>query len=435
MKAGYLTLGCRVNQYETEALSEALERLGFETAPFSDVCDVYVINTCAVTEESVRKSRQMVRRALHANPSAFVAVTGCASQLSGESFSSIPGVSFVCGTRNKLSLVSAVEAYFKGVSPSPLLSVAPPTGSLEPLSVTKFGRTRAYVKIQDGCRGRCSYCVIPSLRGDSVLRPESSILSEVSSLASGGCREVVLTGIETSDYGPGLSGLIRRVSEIPGIERIRLGSLDPSFFVPSFFSQISDIPSLCHHFHLSIQSGSDRILALMRRKYRSSLPSQTISSLRSSFPDMTFSADLIVGFPGETEEDFSETCSFAAQNEFLHLHIFTYSRRPGTEASTLPHQLPSSVKTERLHRLSSIGEASHRKILSSALRSGEPLSVLPEAIRDGLLIGHTSNFLECGVPLSSSSKIGGKRGEPLLLLPVGISGDLLLCETVEKCKY
>ena len=474
--AGYLTLGCRVNQYETEAISEALEAIGFHPAPFGSLCDVYVINTCAVTEESFRKSRQMVRRAIKRNPNAFVAVCGCASQLEGAAFAAIPGVSFVCGSRRKDDVVAAIRDRFrrregsaaaaislpdgesdpnadpavrppkkesvtdadlavrpsekknisgtvlavrqpeKKSAPGAVLAVRPPEGN-DTLRVTRFARARAYVKIEDGCDGKCAYCVIPTVRGGVTLRPEEEILSEIGALAAGGCREVVLTGIETAAYGSRLLPLVKRVAAVPGIERIRFGSLEPTLLRPAFVSGITAIPAVCPHFHLSVQNGSDRILRLMRRRYNAGAVEEGVALLRTARPDWEFSADVIVGFPGETETDFSETCEFVRRIGFLHLHIFPYSRRPGTEAAAMPDQIPEAVKAERLHRLEAIAAEERDKRLLRALSRREPLTILVETAEGRVLTGHSDAFFDCRVTAPADADPDRLRGRFLPFIP------------------
>ncbi len=426
-KAAYLTLGCRVNQYESEALSEALEAIGYTPASFSEKCDIYVINTCAVTEESVRKSRQMVRRAIKKNPDALVCVCGCAAQLVPESFSSIDGVSFVCGTRNKEELIEAV----RGWEGKTAVSVKPPEGALAPTRITKFDRTRAYVKIQDGCDGKCAYCVIPHVRGGIVLRDEEEIVEEVRALAAGGCREVVLTGIETASYGQGLAGLIKTIAGIDGIERIRMGSLEPSFLKASFIDAIAAIPKVCPHFHLSVQNGSDAVLRRMRRKYNAATLEKNAAYIRQVMPRVNFSADVIVGFPGETEEDFAATCEALKRIGFLHLHIFTYSKRPGTEAAVMPDQVDETVKTDRLHRLEAIADKMKAERLNAILREGKPLTVLAETVSGGFLTGHTESFVECGIVLPNHTCADGLKGTFLTVMPERIEKGLLICRMSE----
>ncbi len=423
-----MTLGCRVNQYETDVLSGELCRMGFERSSFSEKCDVYVINTCAVTEESVRKSRQMVRRAIKNNKNAFVGVMGCASQLEAEAFSDIEGVTFICGTRNKHEMAKAISEYFlESKLPEKKVKVKSPEGALSPTLAVHSERSRAYVKIEDGCNGRCSYCVIPSLRGKIVTRDENEILAEVSNIAESGCHEVVLTGIETAAYGEGLPRLIRKIASVEGIERISMGSLEPSFMKPSFIDEISDIPILSRHFHISVQNGSDRILALMRRKYNSQMMLDNIAYIKKAMEGVTFSADVIVGFPCETEEDFEATCKFVRDVGFLHLHIFTYSKRPGTEAAEMDGQIPEAVKTERLHRLESIALEEKNKILTSMLEAKKPLSVLIETENGGLYTGHSESFAECGILCTDIIPCKNIKGSIIKAIPEEIKGGILVC--------
>ncbi|MBE6637119.1 MAG: tRNA (N(6)-L-threonylcarbamoyladenosine(37)-C(2))-methylthiotransferase MtaB [Ruminococcaceae bacterium] len=423
-KVGVITLGCRVNQYESEALTEALASLGYVPAQFSDSCDLYVINTCAVTEESVRKSRQMVRRAAKKNPHAILAVCGCASQLEAERFAAMPGVLFVCGTRNKEALIEAVAAHLRGdalCSPQ----IVTPCGPLAPTAITHFDRTRAYVKIQDGCNGHCSYCIIPSLRGEIVLRDRNEILREVTTLAQGGCHEIVLTGIETAAYGKGLPTLVRDIAEIPGIHRIRLGSMEPSFLKPDIIDALTSVTAFCPHFHVSVQNGSDRILRAMRRKYSVAMLEQNLAYIRSVMPDCQFSADIIVGFPGETEGDFENTCDLVRRIGFLHLHIFPYSKRPGTEAASLPQTVPEDTKADRLRRLSAIAAEQKHAFLTELIAKNRPLPVLVETVSEGCLIGHSDTFVECRIECPTSRSALPLRGQIVTMRPTHTDGSVL----------
>lgn len=421
-KFSILTLGCRVNHYESQVLSEELTRLGYENAPFTDKCDVYIVNSCAVTEESVRKSKQMIRRAIKKNPDAFIAICGCASQLHSEFFAALEGISFVCGTRNKEEIIAAIAG-----KSNIKTSVKTPTGTLSPTHITKFDRTRAYVKIQDGCEGKCAYCIIPKVRGSIVVRDEEEIVDEVRALADGGCHEIVLTGIETSAYGKGLSRLIKRISQINGIERIRMGSLDPSFLKPEFIDEIYNIPQVCPHFHISLQNGSDRILNSMRRKYNTAMIEKSVSYIRSKMPSVNFSADVIVGFPGESDEDFDMTCQLVQRIGFLHLHIFTYSKRPDTEAATMKGQIAENVKTERLHRLSEIADGCKNAILDDLISSGENVYVLVETANKGYLTGHTDNFIECRIPIKEGIEPSLLKGTLISVRPKEFSDGYLIC--------
>ena len=425
-KFAILTLGCRVNHYESQVLSEELNKLGYESASFNDICDIYIVNSCAVTEESVRKSKQMVRRAIKKNPNAFIAVCGCASQLHPSDFEAMESVSFIYGTRNKNAVIEALKSHISGDT-SDRIDVSEPDCDLAPSLITRFDRTRAYVKIQDGCENKCAYCIIPKVRGNVVIRDENEIINEVKALAEGGCHEVVLTGIETSAYGRGLSSLIRQISEIDGIERIRLGSLEPSFMKPEFIDSILDIKQVCHHFHISIQNGSDNILRAMRRRYNVKILTENVEYLRSKMPDVNLSADIIVGFPGETEEDFLQTCALVKDLKLLHAHAFTYSKRPGTEAAEMDGQIPESVKTQRLHRLTTIAEENKKTLLTELIDKKEPVYILVETMEKGFLTGHTDNFIECRIPTRDQLSPSLLKGKTIEARPTDVVDGFLIC--------
>ena len=404
MKFSFYTLGCKVNQYESEAIAEAFERVGFRVLSGDEVCDAYVINTCTVTGESDRKAGQLIRRVHHLAPGAKILVTGCFSQARPEAAASIPGVDFVCGNRDKLSVVSAavrlLEEPAQEGAPVPVIGDME-SAAFEKMTITKFERTRAYVKIEDGCENHCTYCAIPGARGRVRSKAPEDVLTEVEGLIAGGCREVVLTGIETASYGRDLPGvtlaeLLKKVDALPGIGRIRLGSLDPSLFKEDFVATVAGLSHLAPHFHLSVQSGSSAVLAAMKRKYNREMALAGIRRLRAAIPHVQLTADFIVGFPGESEADFADTMSFAKEADFLHMHVFAYSRRAGTVAANLPGQIPVPVKKERSAALIALGEEMHRGILTRALEN--PLrEVLFESFSGGVAVGHTADFLEVAV--------------------------------------
>lgn len=423
---GILTLGCRVNQYESGAVGESLTALGYKLLPFNGKCDCYIINSCAVTEESVRKSRQAVRRAYKNNPDAFILVMGCASQLEKDAFLNIDGVKYVYGVRNKGRVVKIIDDYFNGAQILPD-GVNASEGTLDSSFISHFDRTRAYVKIQDGCNNKCAYCIIPKLRGKIVLRNKDEIVKEVKALALGGCHEVVLTGIETAAYGKGLSTLIKEISDIEGIDRIRMGSLDPAFVKAEFIDSIAGIKQVCRHFHISVQNGSNNVLKAMRRRYNTEMIEKNVEYIRSVMPDVNFSADIIVGFPGETEEDFNNTCKFVKAVKFLHLHIFTYSSRPNTEAAEMEGQIPESIKTQRLHILSKIADECKTEILSKIISRKEPVKILAENVKNGLIMGHTDNFIECAVESRDCCQ-KNLKGKVISAYPIKISDGRLYCK-------
>ncbi len=407
---GIYTLGCKVNQYESEAIAERLTELGFDILPPSERCDAYVINTCTVTAESDRKARQFIRRAIKRSPSAYIAVTGCLAQTGSESLRRIDGIDVIIGNTAKLSAADRIaRLYEKGAkNPVPETVIdSVDTAPFEKMSITRFDRTRAYVKIEDGCENRCSYCAIPAARGRIRSKTAEDVLSEVKKLTDGGCREVVLTGIETASWGKDLFGkpmlgeLLERVDKIEGIGRVRLGSLDPSLIRSPFADKIAPLNSLTPHFHLSLQSGSSRILALMKRKYNAEQAMRAIELLREKIKDVQFTTDVIVGFPGETEEDFRETYDFLAKAGFLTVHIFTYSKRAGTVAADMKGQIPEEIKTERLHILEELVAKRRTEILTEICRNTPTKQVLFETEKDGALYGHTAEFIEVAVKTDS----------------------------------
>ena len=409
---GIYTLGCKVNQYESEAIAEGLTSRGFSVVPFSQVCDAYIINTCTVTAESDRKARQLIRRAIKTNPNAFVLVTGCMAEVFSDKLSKIEGIDYICGNGHKLQVIEALANLFSQgyKNACPQISISP-LDSFEEMQIKHFDRTRAYIKIEDGCENRCAYCIIPEARGKVRSKSPADVLAEVRTLTEGGCREIVLTGIETASYGRDfdngyrLADLLEEVDAIPGIGRVRLGSLDPSLMKPDFVNRIAKLKSLTPHFHLSMQSGSDKILALMKRKYNRKMALEGMERLRAEMPGVQFTTDMIVGFPGETEEDFALTVNFAKQAKFLMIHVFPYSERRGTVAATLPGRVPEEIRHERVRELSAIQAKIQKEILDSYTNTS--VDVLFETYLNGTMIGHTDTFVEvsCPVPHSLQSQL------------------------------
>ena len=404
--AGIYTLGCKVNQYESQAIAEALESKGFDICPPSDVCDVYIINTCTVTAESDRKARQFIRRAITKNPAAYVIVTGCMAQTAMESVAAIEGVDAVIGNTDKLSAADVAYRLTENgkKNDSAFLSVEDiDSAPFEKMNITCFERTRAYVKIEDGCESKCTYCIIPYARGKIRSKAPEDVISEVTLLTSGGCREVVLTGIETASYGKDIEGtdlasLLTSINDIEGIGRVRLGSLDPSLIKKEFVERIAPLSCLAPHFHLSLQSGSNRVLAAMKRKYNAEMAMRAIELLREYIPSVKFTTDIIVGFPDETEKDFEDTVEFVKKAGFLTTHIFPYSKRKGTPAATMSGQISKEEKSRRLHLLSEIEADSRRSILENEVRTSPIKQVLFETWRDGVCVGHSDDFIEVHVP-------------------------------------
>ncbi len=406
---GIYTLGCKVNQYESEAIAERCVELGLDVLDPGQVCDAYIINTCTVTAEADRKARQFIRRARKNNSAAYIIVTGCLAQVAPSSIEDIGGIHYICGNSNKMSAADAAARLLCGDDHGAQTEIKVENihkAPFEPMSITSFGRTRACIKIQDGCESHCTYCIIPRARGKIRSKPREDVLREVRTLTQNGCREVVLTGIETACYGRDLEGtdlgdLLSAVDAIPGIGRVRLGSLDPSLFKPAFIEKIAGLKSLTPHFHLSLQSGCDSVLAGMKRKYNTAMALHAIQNLRAAIPGVQFTADIIVGFPGETEENFEETMRFIEQVRLLSIHVFAYSKRAGTVAASMPGQVPEDVKHRRSASLIQKQAEIKQSILQDVISNSPDANILFETYDGIYAYGHTDSFIEVKVPLSS----------------------------------
>ncbi len=429
-RAAVYTLGCRVNQYESDAVEAELEALGFVICSFAEKADVYIINTCAVTAESERKSRQIIRRARHMNPEALIMVMGCFSQIKADAVAQMEGVDYVCGNRNKLSVAEmAVRLLREGkqTATSSLLDVE--EAPLEVMNISRAYRDRSYIKIEDGCDNHCTYCIIKKARGNVVSRPPEEVLEEVRRIADDGCREVVLTGIEAASYGRDLGGyslarLMKEAAKIEGIERVRAGSLEPSVLKSAFCEELASEKKIMPSFHLSLQSGSNRILAAMKRKYNREQVLDHVKYLQSVMPNVTFTCDIIVGFPGETEEDFMDTMDIAEKIDFLHMHIFPFSPREGTPAAVMKDQIPEEIKRERAHRLEALGKTLSEKRYRRAL--GEIRSVLFESREGEYFFGHAEDMLE--VKMKTDEHLQGQIHQVKL---VDYDGARMIAEPME----
>ncbi|MBQ9744834.1 MAG: tRNA (N(6)-L-threonylcarbamoyladenosine(37)-C(2))-methylthiotransferase MtaB [Clostridia bacterium] len=409
IKASVTTLGCRVNQYESDAVMQELSSLGVDICPATEVCDIYIINTCTVTSESDRKSRQLIRRCINKNPNAVIIVTGCFAQVNPDTVLSIDGVDFVCGNNAK-SLIAkkALKLYESKTEPYCYM----PDIYNSTFDTMRVGapmtRTRAFIKIEDGCDSKCAYCIIPKARGNVRSNPRQYVIDEVKNIASEGCREIVLTGIETASYGKDfkdgytLGDLLVEINEIDGIDRIRLGSLDPSSVNREFVDKIKGLSKVMNHFHISMQSGCTRTLNMMKRKYNIEMAKKNLDYLREQISGVMLSADVITGFPGETDEDFSSTYKFFEDEKFLHLHIFPYSVRKGTAAADMPNQVDEQIKKDRLHALSSLQEEIKESLHRDFIKSHGCVSVLFENTVDGYACGHAPNFMEVRVKTDKS---------------------------------
>ena len=443
-KVGLYTLGCKVSQYETEAIAEAFERRGCLVRPFEGKNDIYVINTCTVTAESDRKSRQFVRRAIKQNPGAVVAVIGCYSQRSPSELLAISGVDIVIGTDRKLAVVDKaieiLEERNRGLAARQFSYITDVgAAGFEPMKITKAPRTRAYVKIEDGCECRCTYCAISDARGRVRSKARKDVLAEVKALFDSGIGEVVLTGIETGSYGRDFSekyGLADLISELDGLcpgGKIRLGSLSPELIGREFVEKVKNTRILLPHFHLSIQSGSDKILALMKRRYNISQAVENIERLREAFPKANFTTDLMVGFPGESEEDFLATVDFVSKVMLLDAHVFTYSKRKGTPAAEFCGQVPEEVKKERSRRLISHKNKIRDSLLKEICASGEPVLAIAESIdSDGKTAMHSESFVEIKLNEKVLSKdFDNMQGKWIAVKPVSSENGILYCEKLD----
>ena len=359
-KAALHNLGCKVNAYETESMQQMLEQAGYKIVDFSETADVYVINTCSVTNMADRKSRQMIHRARGKNPAAVIVAAGCYVQTAGEEIREDLSIDILIGNNKKAELIPLLDQYFADHAHAvDVIDINDGTQPYEELTLAKTGEhTRAFLKVQDGCNQFCSYCIIPYARGRVRSRDPKHVYEEALQLAQNGYREIVLTGIHLSSYGVGeefgLMELIRMVHEIPGIERIRLGSLEPRIITEKFAEQLKQLPKVCPHFHLSLQSGCDETLIRMNRKYTTEEYAHSCELLRSVYDHPAITTDVIVGFPGETPEEFAQTRQFLTRIGFYEMHVFQYSKRHGTRAERMPDQVPETIKKERSGELLSL---------------------------------------------------------------------------------
>ena len=419
---GLYTLGCKVSLYETEAIAEGFADSGFEIRSFDEVCDVYVINTCTVTAESDAKSRKYIRRAIRKNPRAVVIVVGCYSQRAPEEVAKIEGVSAVFGTADKMKCVEVAKRILSAerrAQSAELYAGSLECASFEPMCVKNAPRTRAYVKIEDGCECKCTYCAIAGARGPVRSKRPEDVISEVEGLYKNGTREIVLTGIETGSYGADfeekydLADLLLELDRRRSCERIRLGSMAPELLSEKFISRVGNLEILVPHIHISMQSGADNVLRGMKRRYNRKMALENIERIRSYKPDTMFTADLMVGFPGESEEDFLDTLKFVREAKLLDAHVFAYSKRDGTPAAEYEDQVAESVKKERSARLIAEKNAVRDEVLSSVIESGKTLSCIAETFDNGVYTAHSDSYIE--VQFEGNA---GLSGEVITILPI-----------------
>ncbi|MCI8453011.1 MAG: tRNA (N(6)-L-threonylcarbamoyladenosine(37)-C(2))-methylthiotransferase MtaB [Lachnospiraceae bacterium] len=416
--AAFHTLGCKVNSYETEAMQELLEKAGYTIVPFDDAADVYIVNTCSVTNVADKKSRQMLHRAKTKNPAALVVAAGCYVQAAGEKLMEDASIDLIIGNNKKADLVALLEERLAGRKAKDSLIDISAVKEYEPLQIEKESdHTRAFVKIQDGCNQFCSYCIIPYTRGRVRSRAPKAVTDEVQTLAEAGYQEIVLTGIHLSSYGvdlpggPDLLGLIQTLHAVKGIERIRLGSLEPRVITEDFVRTLSSMPKVCPHFHLSLQSGCDATLLRMNRHYTCADYLERLLLLQSHFKNPAVTTDVIVGFPGETDAEFAETKAFLRKAGFFEMHVFKYSRRAGTRADHMPDQIPEVIKTRRSGELLALAAEMSKEFRLASL--GSVASVLfeeeTELFGRPYMIGHTKEYIKTALPLVE----GGKEADAL----------------------
>lgn len=422
-RAAFHTLGCKVNSYETENMQKALMAAGYEICSFEEKADVYIINTCTVTNVADRKSRQMIRRARSMNEKAIVVAAGCYAQASGEKLKEEIPVDLILGNREKQQIAAVLERYLERTGESSRSGAQPAEGAFDSCQTGAGGaalapalghipaapgreHTRAFLKIQDGCNQFCSYCIIPFVRGRVRSRGRSDIRREAEQFAAQGFRELVLTGIHLSSYGsdPGASGdlgqVIALLDDLPGIERIRVGSLEPLIITEEFVRGLQALRHFCPHFHLSLQSGSDAVLKRMNRHYSAETYRRGVDMIRRVFPEAAITTDVIVGFPGETEQEFSESEAFIRELNFYETHIFPYSRREGTRAAAMPDQRTRAEKAERASRLSELNRQRIREFLERRIGRSEEILTEEWVERGGAryLVGNTREYVKIAIP-------------------------------------
>lgn len=397
-KIAFITLGCKVNLYDTEAMAELFTEKGYEVVDFEEYADVYIINTCTVTNLGDKKSRQMIRRAKRINPNSVVVATGCYAQVASEEVAKIEGINIVIGTKNRSEIVETVENYVAGNGVVNNVSDIMGEKEFEPLQISRLtNRTRAYIKIQEGCNRYCTYCIIPYARGPVRSRKPEEVIEEVKKLAENGFKEVVLTGIHVASYGLDLGNItladiIEKVHSVDGIERIRFSSMEPLAIDDEFVARMSKLPKVCDHYHLSLQSGCNRTLNRMNRKYNAEQYAEACERLRNAFPNVAITTDIIVGFPDETEEDFKESLAFAERMKLDKIHTFPYSPKKGTPAAKMKNQISGDVKSQRSKEMIALSDKMNIDFLNNNI--GKTVPVLFEDMENGFWQGHTTNYIK-----------------------------------------
>ena len=416
-RVAFTTLGCKVNQFETEVIEGLFAKRGYEIVSFDDTADVYVINTCSVTHVGEKKSRQLIRRAARLNPQALIVVTGCYAQIAPDQVASIPGVDIIIGTQDRHKIVDLVESGRSERRQLLAVSDIMQAGDFEDIPLlTKPGRTRAFLKIQEGCDNYCTYCIIPYTRGHLRSRPLASVVDEATKLAAAGFKEIVLTGIHLGAYGRDIGGLslhdaVVKLLEIPELSRIRLSSLESIEVSEELIEIMLSNAKVCRHLHLPLQAGSNDVLRRMNRHYSIEEYRRQINGLMNRVPDLAITTDIIVGFPGETDEIFSLSLDYIAQLDLAKIHVFPYSPRSGTPAASYPDQVTEEVKKRRTKEMQKLGEKLAKNYRSRFI--ARESDVLFETEANGILEGLTGNYLRVYVK-GSDSLIGEIRTTKLI---------------------
>lgn len=396
-KVAFVSLGCKVNQYETNAMSQEFIQSGYEVVDFSDKADVYIVNTCTVTNIADRKSRQMLRRVKDNNKNAIIVACGCYAQVGKQELEKMEEIDLIIGNNEKKDIIEIIEKY-KNERMAIISDVMHQKEYIEFGSTTYTEKTRAVVKIQDGCDRFCSYCIIPYARGRVRSRKMENIITEVEQIVDKGLKEIVITGIHIASYGKdfkediGLIDLLEKLNKVSGLKRIRLGSIEPTIITKEFVDRLSKLEKICDHFHLSLQSGCDETLKRMNRRYTTSEFEEVAKLLREKYPNAALTTDIIVGFPGETEEEFSKTYEFLQKIAFYKMHVFKYSQRKGTKAAVMPNQVDGSVKEERSKKLIELSDLNEHKYNSDYV--GKTVEVLFEEKDGNYFKGHTKNYIQ-----------------------------------------
>lgn len=411
----FMTLGCKTNQYETDAMIDLFHRNGYLVVDFNEHADIYIINTCTVTQVSDKKSRQMIRRAKKQNNKALTIVMGCYAQISPDEVAALEGVDIVLGTNERYKILDYIKEVEAQEVDLPLVIVEDigKVSVFEDMQVTDLHvHTRAFIKIQEGCNQFCSYCIIPYARGRVRSRQIESVIKEIQKLVSVGFLEFVLTGIHIGSYGKdfkdglGLIDLIEAIQSLEGVKRIRLGSLEPTLIDDSFTSRLKACDKVCDHFHLSLQSGSDKTLKRMNRKYTSGDFLEAVTRLRSIYVNPAITTDVIVGFPGETEDDFMDSITLSKKVNFSEMHIFPFSPREGTPAAIMPDQVDGIIKKQRSERLITLASEMSKDYQEAFI--GETLEIILEEFKNGTWVGHSKNYLKIYVETHETTYKAGK---------------------------